>query len=220
MRDAMGRPGRRQFLHGSLPINDASSTHTHTYAGRGPSDRRVGGGTRLASNEAPGPDRISVDFLKSASRTVIKQLTSTACSLLRIRDVGGEQGVSTLTRAQRALERTLLNINRREQRCRNLHSTDMRSMSGILDAVVYAWNAKKRWAGHVVRRTDDRWDTRMTLCELSERPWKSARLAALQPTNTGSKLLKIANNGGKRVLVAEENRLNNERPSIQPSTIR
>ncbi|KAK6036107.1 hypothetical protein COOONC_26388 [Cooperia oncophora] len=88
-----------------------------------------------------------------------------------------------LTRAQRALERTLLNINRREQRCRNLRSTDMRSMSGILDAVVYAWNAKKRWAGHV--------------------------------TNTGSKPLKIANNGGKRVLVAEENRLKNERPSIQ-----
>ncbi|KAK6050766.1 hypothetical protein COOONC_11728 [Cooperia oncophora] len=39
----------------------------------------------------------------------------------------------------------------------------MRSMSGILDAVVYAWNAKKRWAGHVVRRTDDRWTTRITL---------------------------------------------------------
>ncbi|KAK6061298.1 hypothetical protein COOONC_01036 [Cooperia oncophora] len=33
-----------------------------------------------------------------------------------------------LTRAQRTLERTLLNINRREQRCRNLHSIDMRSV--------------------------------------------------------------------------------------------
>ena len=65
-----------------------------------------------------------------------------------------------LTRAQRALERTLLNVNRREQRSRNLRSTDMRSMSGIHDAVAYAWEAKKRWAGHVVRRTDDRWTTR------------------------------------------------------------
>ncbi|KAK6038711.1 hypothetical protein COOONC_23784, partial [Cooperia oncophora] len=156
---------------------------------------------QMKPGKAPGPDRISVDFLKSASRTVIKQLTRRynrrkKCAwtaMGRIREAAqlisdrkiraalfdstvlpalcyasetwAENKASTLmlTRAQRALERTLLNINRREQRCRNLHSTDMRSMSGILDAVVYAWNAKKRWAGHVVRRTDDRWTTRITL---------------------------------------------------------
>ncbi|KAK6062111.1 hypothetical protein COOONC_00219 [Cooperia oncophora] len=50
-------------------------THTYTYAGRGLTDRRMGGATRLASNKAgktPGPDRISADFQKWASRTVIK----------------------------------------------------------------------------------------------------------------------------------------------------
>uniref|UniRef100_A0A7I4YFX0 Endonuclease-reverse transcriptase n=1 Tax=Haemonchus contortus TaxID=6289 RepID=A0A7I4YFX0_HAECO len=87
-----------------------------------------------------------------------------------------------LVRAQRALERTLLEINRAKQRSLNLCSVDMRSMSGIRDAEVYAWNAKKRWAGHVVRRTDDR-ETFV---------------------NTGPKPLKIIKNGWKRVLAAED----------------
>ncbi|XGW14064.1 hypothetical protein V3C99_000397 [Haemonchus contortus] len=68
-----------------------------------------------------------------------------------------------LVRAQRALERTLLEINRAKQRSLNLCSADMRSMSGIRDAEKYAWNAKKRWAGYVVRRTDDKWTSRHVL---------------------------------------------------------
>ncbi|PIO66122.1 hypothetical protein TELCIR_12177 [Teladorsagia circumcincta] len=67
-----------------------------------------------------------------------------------------------MTREQRALERTLLNINRREQISRNLRSTDMRLMSGIRDVAVYMRDAKKRWARHLVRRMDDRWTTRIT----------------------------------------------------------
>ncbi|PIO73910.1 hypothetical protein TELCIR_04103 [Teladorsagia circumcincta] len=57
-----------------------------------------------------------------------------------------------MARAQRALERTLLNINSREHISRNLRSTDMRLMSGIRDAVVYTGDTKKRFAGHAVRR--------------------------------------------------------------------
>ncbi|KAK6057890.1 hypothetical protein COOONC_04551 [Cooperia oncophora] len=96
---------------------------------------------------------------------------------------------------------------------------------GIHDAVIHAWNARKRWAAHVVRRADDRWTTHITLwypreerakagplCNRWERLWKG-NSKKLQP-NIGSKSLKITNNGGKRVLVAEENRL---KTSVQVS---
>lgn len=69
---------------------------------------------------------------------------------------------TTMTRTQRALERSLLGTNRREQREKNLRSTDLRQQSGIRDVASYMSKSKLRWAGHVVRRTDDRWTTRMT----------------------------------------------------------
>lgn len=63
---------------------------------------------------------------------------------------------------QRALERSLLGTNRREQYERQLKSADLRKQSGIRDAVTYIRKAKHRWAGHLVRRTDDRWTSRTT----------------------------------------------------------
>ncbi|XGW28116.1 hypothetical protein V3C99_008152 [Haemonchus contortus] len=96
-------------------------------------------------------------------------------------NVGGEQDVNAnVVRAQRALERTLLKINRAKQRSLNLRSANMRSMSGIRDAEKYAWNAKKRWAGHLVRRTDDRWTTRVTLWYSRAQCRLNAQLAVLQ----------------------------------------
>lgn len=67
-----------------------------------------------------------------------------------------------MTRTQRALERSLLGTNRREQRDRNLRSADLRQQSGIRDAVSYMAIAKHRWAGHITRRNDDRWTSRIT----------------------------------------------------------
>ena len=58
---------------------------------------------------------------------------------------------------QAALERKLVGISLREQRDRLLHNSDIRVLSGAKDAVTYADHAKHRWAGHVMRRTDNRW---------------------------------------------------------------
>ncbi|XGW01095.1 hypothetical protein V3C99_013783 [Haemonchus contortus] len=98
-----------------------------------------------------------------------------------------------LVRAQRALERTLLKINRAKQRSLNLCSADMRSMSGIRDAEVYAWNAKKRWAGHVVRRTDDRWTTRVTFWY----PREIKRTLSRPATRWSDSLKKLQGNDGQ-----------------------
>ncbi|XGW20478.1 hypothetical protein V3C99_003905 [Haemonchus contortus] len=98
-----------------------------------------------------------------------------------------------LVRAQRALERTLLKINRAKQRSLNLRSADMRSMSGIRDAEVYAWNAKKRWAGHVVRRTDDRWTTRVTFWY----PREIKRTLGRPATRWSDPLKKLQGNDGQ-----------------------
>ena len=67
-----------------------------------------------------------------------------------------------LTRTQRALERSLLGTNRRQQWLENIRSVDLRKQSGIRDAVSFASTAKHRWAGHIIRRNDDRWSTRVT----------------------------------------------------------
>nr|CDJ95062.1 unnamed protein product [Haemonchus contortus] len=98
-----------------------------------------------------------------------------------------------LVGAQRALERTLLKINLAKQRSLNLRSADMRSMSGIRDAEVYAWNAKKRWAGHVVRRADDRWTTRVTFWYLREVKCTLGRPA----TRWSDSLKKLQGNDGQ-----------------------
>ncbi|PIO72552.1 hypothetical protein TELCIR_05509 [Teladorsagia circumcincta] len=88
-----------------------------------------------------------------------------------------------MTRAQRALEWTLPNINRREKISRNLRSTGMRLMSGIRNAAVYTWDAKKRWIGHVVRPTDDRGDE---CCEMNRTVDVSMPKSPLRK-HTGSK---------------------------------
>uniref|UniRef100_A0A7I4YY58 Endonuclease-reverse transcriptase n=1 Tax=Haemonchus contortus TaxID=6289 RepID=A0A7I4YY58_HAECO len=98
-----------------------------------------------------------------------------------------------LARAQRALERTLLKINRAKQRSLNLRSADMRSMSGIRDAEVYAWNAMKRWAGHVARRTDDRWTTRVTFWY----PREIKRTHGRPATRWSDSLKKLQGNDGQ-----------------------
>ena len=58
---------------------------------------------------------------------------------------------------QAALERKLVGITLRVQRDRGLHNSDIRNMSGVKDIITHADHAKHRWAGHVMRRTDNRW---------------------------------------------------------------
>ena len=67
-----------------------------------------------------------------------------------------------LRTTHRALERCLLKYNRRTQHQAGLRSSDLRKMSRLRDPAEYVAKAKHRWAGHIVRRTDDRW-TKKTL---------------------------------------------------------
>ncbi|KAK6754277.1 hypothetical protein RB195_013339 [Necator americanus] len=57
-----------------------------------------------------------------------------------------------------ALERCLLKFNRRTQHLASLRSSDLRGMSRLRDPAEYL--SKHRWAGHIMRRIDDRWTER------------------------------------------------------------
>ncbi|CAD6199453.1 unnamed protein product [Caenorhabditis auriculariae] len=69
---------------------------------------------------------------------------------------------SALRTAYRALERALLGTTRYQQWNQNQRSTDLRQLSQIKDLEKHISRGKHRWAGHVIRRTDDRWSTRVT----------------------------------------------------------
>ena len=64
--------------------------------------------------------------------------------------------------AYRGLERALVGLSRRKQRDRQLSSHDLRRISLVPDIAVHILKAKHRWAGHVMRRQDDRWTRRAT----------------------------------------------------------
>ncbi|KAK6730520.1 hypothetical protein RB195_007153 [Necator americanus] len=59
--------------------------------------------------------------------------------------------------AETAPERCLLKFNRRTQHLAGLRSSDLRGMSRLRDPAEYVSKAKHRWAGHIMRRIDDRW---------------------------------------------------------------
>ncbi|KAK6738795.1 hypothetical protein RB195_020727 [Necator americanus] len=65
-----------------------------------------------------------------------------------------------LLTTHRALERCLLKFNRRTQHLAGLRSSDLRGMSRLRDPAEYVSKAKHRWAGHIMRRIDDRWTNR------------------------------------------------------------
>ncbi|VDL70797.1 unnamed protein product [Nippostrongylus brasiliensis] len=62
--------------------------------------------------------------------------------------------------AHRALERCLLKFTRLSQHRAGLRSSDLRQMSRLRDPADYTSNVKHRWAGHIIRRDDDRWTRR------------------------------------------------------------
>ncbi|KAK6753722.1 hypothetical protein RB195_012982 [Necator americanus] len=60
----------------------------------------------------------------------------------------------------RALERCLLKFSRRTQHLAGLRSSDLRGMPRLRDPAKYVSKAEHRWAGHIMRRIDDRWTKR------------------------------------------------------------
>uniref|UniRef100_A0A8R1INV3 Endonuclease-reverse transcriptase n=1 Tax=Caenorhabditis japonica TaxID=281687 RepID=A0A8R1INV3_CAEJA len=56
-----------------------------------------------------------------------------------------------------ALERRLVGISLSEQRQRNLHREDIRAQSEVQDPLLVIKKKKLGWAGHIMRRNDDRW---------------------------------------------------------------
>jgi hypothetical protein len=69
-----------------------------------------------------------------------------------------------------SLERRLVGITLAEQREKGLHGTDIRQLSKVMNPLQHILKSKLRWAGHVARRTDSRWTTK--LMEWYPRDWK------------------------------------------------
>ncbi|KAK6763479.1 hypothetical protein RB195_023977 [Necator americanus] len=86
-----------------------------------------------------------------------------------------------LLTTHRALERCLLKFNRRTQHLAGLRSSDLRGMSRLRDPAEYVSKTKHRWAGHIMRRIDDRW-TKRTLEWISR---DAKRPRARPPTRWG-----------------------------------
>ncbi|KAK6760849.1 hypothetical protein RB195_022061 [Necator americanus] len=66
-----------------------------------------------------------------------------------------------LLTTHRALERCLLKFNRCTLHLADLRSSDLRGMSRLCDPAEHVSKAKHKWAGHIMRRIDDRWTKRM-----------------------------------------------------------
>ncbi|WKY07549.1 hypothetical protein Q1695_007202 [Nippostrongylus brasiliensis] len=67
---------------------------------------------------------------------------------------------SATAKTHRALERCLLKFARLSQHRAGLRRSDLRQMSRLRDPADYTSKAKHRWAGHIMRRDDDRWTRR------------------------------------------------------------
>ena len=60
--------------------------------------------------------------------------------------------------AQRAMERRMLGITRRDR----IRNEEIRRRTGVKDVILEANNLKWSWAGHIARRQDNRWTRRVT----------------------------------------------------------
>ena len=88
---------------------------------------------------------------------------------------------------QRAMERRMLGVRRRE-----LHNDELRERSKVADVVERLYVSKRRWAGHVVRRSDNRWSTRV----LEWYPYDRTRPRGRPPTRWADPILKTC--GGRK----------------------
>ena len=60
--------------------------------------------------------------------------------------------------AQRAMERRMMNITIRDK----VRNSEIRKQTQVKDIILKIKEAKWRWAGHLMRRDDNRWTKRMT----------------------------------------------------------
>ena len=60
--------------------------------------------------------------------------------------------------AQRGMERRMLGVTRRDK----IRNDEIRRRTGVTDVVQMARNLKWSWAGHISRRSDNRWTVRIT----------------------------------------------------------
>ena len=60
--------------------------------------------------------------------------------------------------AQRAMERRMLNFTIRDK----VRNSEIRKQTQVKDIILKIKEAKWRWAGHLMRRDDNRWTKRMT----------------------------------------------------------
>ncbi|CAD6192360.1 unnamed protein product [Caenorhabditis auriculariae] len=73
-----------------------------------------------------------------------------------------KKNATALRTSYRALERALIGTTRFEQWKKEQRSTDLRQLSQMRDLEEHIQRGKHRWGGHVIRRQDDRWSTRLT----------------------------------------------------------
>ncbi|KAE9547558.1 hypothetical protein FO519_009229, partial [Halicephalobus sp. NKZ332] len=90
--------------------------------------------------------------------------------------------ISYVERTYRGLERALIRVSRHQQWKERWNNDYIRQRSGVIDVTDYIYRAKHRWAGHVMRRTDDRWND--SLLHLSLQPTTLPRTATTRPTRT------------------------------------
>ena len=83
---------------------------------------------------------------------------------------------------QRAMERRMLGVRRRD-----LHNDQLRAQTNVHDVVKHIYTSKRRWAGHVVRRADNRWATRI----LEFYPYDLKRPRGRPPTRWVDPMLRL-----------------------------
>ncbi|WKX88633.1 hypothetical protein Q1695_008344 [Nippostrongylus brasiliensis] len=64
--------------------------------------------------------------------------------------------------AHRALERCFMKTSLRQQWKQGIRSSELREKAQIADPLQHMMKSKYRWAGHLLRRKDDRWSLRVT----------------------------------------------------------
>ena len=98
--------------------------------------------------------------------------------------------------AQRAMERAMLGITLRDRK----RSSWIRSKTRVRDIIQFIKQQKWRWAGHIARRSDNRWSKRLTdWC-----PWDCKRIRKRPDTRWRDEIERFA---GKKWQRIAQNRL-------------
>ena len=97
-----------------------------------------------------------------------------------------KKSAENLRVAQRAMERAMLGITKRDR----IPNNTIRQRTKIKDIVEYVTRMKWRWAGHVARSSNDRWTKRL----MEWRPRADKRSRGRPPTRWNDDLKRIAGN--------------------------